>query len=50
MIADLVFLGFGLRIIVGAVGRGRQQRQPQDTREDSHRGAEGPADHAVHGG
>jgi hypothetical protein len=27
MIADLVFLGLGLRIIVGAVGRGRQQRQ-----------------------
>jgi hypothetical protein len=29
MIADLIFLGFGLRIIVGAVGRGLQQRQPQ---------------------
>jgi len=30
MIADLVFLGFGLRIIVGAVGRGLRQRQPPD--------------------
>ena len=34
MVADLVFVGFGIRIIVGAVGRGRQrrqQRQPQDS-------------------
>jgi hypothetical protein len=30
MIADLVFLGVGIKIIVGAVGRGRQQR-PQDS-------------------
>jgi hypothetical protein len=29
MMADLIFFGFGLRIIVGAVGRGLQQRQPQ---------------------
>jgi hypothetical protein len=31
MIADLVFLGVGIKIIVGAVGRGLQQRQPQDS-------------------
>jgi len=30
MIADLVFLGFGIKILAGAVGRGRQQRQPPD--------------------
>jgi hypothetical protein len=27
MVADLVFLGFGIKILAGAVGRGRQQRQ-----------------------
>ena len=34
MIADLVLLGLGIRIIVGAVGRGQQRRrqQPQDAR------------------
>jgi voltage-gated potassium channel len=31
MIADLVFVGLGLRVIVGAVGRGRQRR---DSGED----------------
>ena len=34
MVADLVFLGFGIKILAGAVGRGRQQRQqrqPPDT-------------------
>jgi len=30
MISDLVFLGFGIRILAGAVGRGLQQRQPPD--------------------
>jgi len=34
MIVDLVFLGFGIKVIVGAVGRGKQQRrqQSQDAR------------------
>ena len=30
MIADLLIIGLGLRVIVGAVTRGRQQRQPED--------------------
>jgi len=41
MIVDLFFVGFGLRIVVGAIGRGLQQRQPQDPGEDSRRGVEG---------
>ena len=28
MLADLVFLGFGIKILAGAVRRGPQQRQP----------------------
>jgi hypothetical protein len=27
MIADLIFLGVGIKIIVGAVGRGQQRQQ-----------------------
>ena len=30
MVADLAFLGFGIKILAGAVGRGRQRRQPPD--------------------
>jgi voltage-gated potassium channel len=30
MISDLLIIGLGLRVIVGAVTRGRQQRQPED--------------------
>jgi hypothetical protein len=30
MIADLLIIGLGLRVIVGAVTRGRQQQQPED--------------------
>ena len=30
MITDLIFLGAGLRIILGAVGRGRQRRQQRE--------------------
>jgi hypothetical protein len=30
MICDLLIIGLGLRVIVGAVTRGRQQQQPED--------------------
>ena len=30
MIADLLIIGLGLRVIVGAVTRGRQQQRPED--------------------
>ena len=31
MVIDLIILGFGARVILGAVTRGRQRRPPQDT-------------------
>ncbi|MCU7727565.1 potassium channel family protein [Actinoplanes sp. KI2] len=34
MIADIVFLGLGLKVIVGAVSRGRQRRRPRDSEDN----------------